>query len=82
MEIISNFAEILLDMMENDIEKLNGYRGVLALSPIFVFVLFYLGVSMLAGDFYKMPVSVRLILTTSSVGKAKQQWNSLIPTIH
>ena len=64
MEIISNFAEILLDMMENDIEKLNGYRGVLALSPIFVFVLFYLGVSMLAGDFYKMPVSVAFIVAS------------------
>ena len=30
----------------------------------------------------KIAVLVRLILTISLVGKAKQPWNNLIPTIH
>lgn len=49
--------------------KDNNYRislkkGMLAISPIIVFLLFYLAVSLIVGDFYKMPISVALIIAT------------------
>ena len=34
---------------------------MLALSPLLVFVALYLGTSLLAGDFYKMPISVAFL---------------------
>ena len=40
-------------------------QGLLALSPIVVFLLFYLGVSIAVGDFYKVPVSVAFILAVT-----------------
>lgn len=40
-------------------------QGLLALSPIFVFLAFYLGVSIAVGDFYKVPVSVAFILAVT-----------------
>lgn len=42
--------------------KISHKRGLLALSPIMVFVLAYLVVSLVVGDFYKMPVSVAFIV--------------------
>lgn len=36
-------------------------KGLLSLSPIFVFLMLYLAVSLLIGDFYKMPLSVAFI---------------------
>lgn len=38
---------------------------MLALSPIIVFLFFYLGVSILLGDFYKMPIAVALIIASA-----------------
>ena len=43
---------------------LNWRRGLLAVSPIVVFLLFYLVVSLVVGDFYKMPISVALIIAS------------------
>lgn len=39
-------------------------KGLLALSPVVVFLLSYVAVSLLIGDFYKMPVSVALLLAS------------------
>lgn len=39
-------------------------QGLLALSPIVVFLISYVVVSILLGDFYKMPVSVALLLAS------------------
>lgn len=36
-------------------------KGLLYLSPIFVFLVLYLAVSLVIGDFYKMPLSVAFI---------------------
>lgn len=36
-------------------------KGLLSLSPIFVFLVLYLAVSLIIGDFYKMPLSVAFI---------------------
>ena len=44
---------------ENQISK---GKGVLALSPIIVFLLFYLVSSIIIGDFYRMPISIAFIL--------------------
>lgn len=42
---------------------LRGVRGWLALSPIAVFLIVYVVAGVLAGDFYKVPVSVAFVLT-------------------
>ncbi len=40
-------------------------KGLLAISPILVFLLSYVAVSIAAGDFYKMPLSVSLIIASA-----------------
>lgn len=40
-------------------------QGVLALSPIFVFLLMYVVVSVVIGDFYKMPLSIAFIVAAA-----------------
>lgn len=40
------------------------HKGLLALSPIAVFLIFYLAVSIAVNDFYKMPVSVAFIMAS------------------
>lgn len=39
-------------------------KGLFALSPLVVFVVLYLGVSLATGDFYKMPISVAFLTTS------------------
>ena len=41
--------------------RISHRQGLLALSPIVVFLLLYLVVSLVIGDFYKMPISVAFI---------------------
>lgn len=42
-------------------EHIRASAGLLALSPMAVFLLLYVAVSLLLGDFYKMPMSVALV---------------------
>ena len=42
-------------------DKITTAKGLLALSPIVIFILLYLGVSIALDDFYKMPLSVAFI---------------------
>ena len=44
---------------------ISGRQGLLSLSPIVVFLVMYLAVSVAIGDFYRMPLSVAFI--TASV---------------
>ena len=39
-------------------------KGLLALSPLVVFILFYLVTSILAGDFYKIPITVAFLVSS------------------
>jgi Na+/H+ antiporter NhaC len=39
-------------------------KGIIALSPIMVFILFYLVTSILAGDFYKIPITVAFMVSS------------------
>lgn len=39
-------------------------RGIIAVSPIIVFLLVYLLTSLICGDFYKMPISVSLLIAS------------------
>ncbi len=39
-------------------------KGLIALSPIVVFVLFYLVTSIIAGDFYKIPITVAFMVSS------------------
>lgn len=45
-------------------EKINHKRGLLAISPIALFLVFYLVVSLIVGDFYKMPIAVALVIAS------------------
>ncbi len=46
-------------------DKIVGHKqGLLALSPIFVFVVLYLVTSLVSGDFYKMPITVAFMLSS------------------
>ena len=47
--------------MDNE-TKMTKARGFLAISPILIFLLFYLGSSIAIGDFYKVPISVAFIV--------------------
>ena len=52
--------------MLNHIRPVAAARGLLALSPIAVFLLLYVVVSVLIGDFYKMPMSIAFIVPWNS----------------
>lgn len=53
------------EQTENLINKrVTTAQGLLALSPIAVFLLFYLVTSFIIGDFYKMPLSVAFLLAS------------------
>lgn len=49
-------------MKESSALHIPARRGLLAISPILVFLFFYLAVSVIIGDFYKMPIAVALLL--------------------
>ncbi|MEZ3464817.1 Na+/H+ antiporter NhaC family protein [Muribaculum intestinale] len=49
-------------MKESPAPHIPTRRGLLAISPILVFLFFYLAVSVIIGDFYKMPIAVALLL--------------------
>lgn len=50
--------------MLKHIRPVAAARGLLALSPIAVFLLLYVVVSVLIGDFYKMPMSIAFIVAS------------------
>ena len=57
-------------------------KGLLALSPIAIFLIFYLAVSIAVNDFYKMPISVAFIvasiwsvITSSAKEPMKERFN-------
>lgn len=53
-----------MDNRVNEEDYIGCRRGWLALSPMFVFLLSYVAVSVYIGDFYKMPISVALLLAS------------------
>lgn len=50
--------------MKNIDSNISHGRGIMAISPIMVFLLSYLVVSIVVGDFYKMPLSVALVISS------------------
>ena len=48
-------------MSDEQISNISTRRGLLALSPVVVFLALYLVVSIVIGDFYKMPLAVALL---------------------
>ena len=51
--------------MQEQSQSVSVGRGLVAISPIAVFLLFYLVVSIVIGDFYKMPISVALLVASA-----------------
>ena len=39
-------------------------KGIIALSPLAVFIVLYLVTSIIAGDFYKVPITVAFLLSS------------------
>ncbi|HRF69139.1 MAG TPA: Na+/H+ antiporter NhaC family protein [Muribaculum sp.] len=55
-----------MDQTENNSDlTISRRQGLLAISPIAVFLLLYLVVSLIIGDFYKMPISVALLIASA-----------------
>lgn len=46
-------------------ERISAGRGLLAVSPIALFLMLYLAVSVAIGDFYKMPIIVALLIASA-----------------
>ncbi len=46
-------------------ETISTRRGLLAISPLFIFLFFYLAVSLIIGDFYKMPMRVAQLIASA-----------------
>lgn len=44
--------------------QMSHKKGLYALSPLMVFVIIYLGVSLIAGDFYKIPLTVAFMIAS------------------
>ena len=44
--------------------RISAARGWLALSPFILFLILYVAVSVIIGDFYKMPISVALVVAS------------------
>ena len=42
---------------------MNNLKGVLAISPLLVFITLYLVTSIIADDFYKVPISVAFMIS-------------------
>ena len=52
-------------MTENShIRPVSNLQGLLALSPVIVFLVMYVAISLIVGDFYKMPFAVALIVAS------------------
>ncbi|MDE5573406.1 MAG: Na+/H+ antiporter NhaC family protein [Muribaculaceae bacterium] len=51
-------------MQNNQSQPITFKKGFLAISPILVFMVFYLVVSLVIGDFYKMPLAVAFLVAT------------------
>lgn len=51
-------------MTDGQLPEISTRRGLLALSPVAVFLALYLVVSIVIGDFYKMPLSVALLVAS------------------
>ena len=43
---------------------MDNKKGLIALSPLLVFVVFYLATSIIAGDFYKIPITVAFMVSS------------------
>ena len=54
----------LRNMKRHDIQKINTSRGLLALSPIIVLLTIYLAGSIIAGDFYRIPIATAFIVAS------------------
>ncbi|MCR5131068.1 MAG: Na+/H+ antiporter NhaC family protein [Prevotella sp.] len=50
--------------MDGNKRKISNRRGLLALSPLMVFVVLYLVTSIIVGDFYKVPITVAFMLSS------------------
>lgn len=52
-------------MTDISTNRISAARGLMAISPILVFLFSYLAVSLWLGDFYRMPISVALIVASA-----------------
>lgn len=53
-----------MEIQNIDESRISMRKGLLAISPIVVFLVFYLVVSIIVNDFYKMPIAVALVIAS------------------
>ncbi len=53
-----------MEIQNIDESRISMHKGLLAISPIVVFLVFYLLVSIIVNDFYKMPIAVALVIAS------------------
>lgn len=53
-----------MEIQNIDESRISMHKGLLAISPIVVFLVFYLVVSIIVNDFYKMPIAVALVIAS------------------
>ena len=54
----------LRNMKRHDMQKIDTSRGLLALSPIIILLTIYLAGSIIAGDFYRIPITTAFIVAS------------------
>ncbi|MCH4156851.1 MAG: Na+/H+ antiporter NhaC family protein [Muribaculaceae bacterium] len=51
--------------LNKDTSIIRNRTGMMALSPVIIFLIFYLVISIVIGDFYKMPISIAFIIAST-----------------
>lgn len=51
-------------MDHQETKHISAGKGILAVSPLIVFILFYLGLSLILNDFYKVPIAVAFLISS------------------
>ena len=52
-------------MKNSEESRISRRQGLVAVSPVIVFLSLYVVVSLVAGDFYKMPIAVALVAASA-----------------
>lgn len=61
---MSNTSNSANSVTADDTKTISNFKGWIALSPVLIFLLLYVAVSIITADFYKMPIAVALAVAS------------------
>jgi len=61
--VVIKFQQPFESVKMSEQNRIGLAQGLLALSPLFLFLALYLGVSIVVGDFYKLPITVAFLIS-------------------